>query len=220
MKLDDLKTGRSAEMTGNKSRERAHLHGSRHREDPLPLLKRIGILQGSAVADIGCGDGHFTIPIASMVSESGTVYAVDSNEYALSYLREKITNLGNGETVIKVVNADIMDSGIPERSMDLVFLANVFHDIDDKGEFLKEAKRMLRPSGRIVDLDWTKTETIFGPPYSMRVEETEVESLFEEFGFELADHFAPDPYHYCFVFKSQDSDSDIIGNKRVKEDVN
>lgn len=62
-------------------------------QDPAKIAKEIGIVKGIWVADLGCGPGFFTLPIASMVGENGVVYAVDANPIMLRHLR---TNLQSG----------------------------------------------------------------------------------------------------------------------------
>ena len=58
----------------------------------LACLTEIGIREGQTVLDIGCGSGTFTIPSATLVGETGTVYALDIDERALNKLRIKAEN--------------------------------------------------------------------------------------------------------------------------------
>jgi SAM-dependent methyltransferase len=182
--------------------------GRRHREDPLPFLKRIGVHQGLIVADLGCGEGYYSIPLATLVRESGMVYAVDQSANALSALQEKVKDLNMREGLIKTVQADATKTDIPGGSIDIVFLANMFHNVVHKEELVDEIKRLLKPSGVVVDIDWMRIETPFGPPYALRVSDNEIRGLFIGFGFTEVSYFIPDKYHYCLVFRKQDQAQD------------
>lgn len=61
----------------------------RERQNPEKIIKSVGVTRGMVVADLGCGPGFFTIPLALAVGKSGMVYAVDSDAGMLSYLRDK-----------------------------------------------------------------------------------------------------------------------------------
>lgn len=212
MKYDDSNSKDNKYQSSRQAHEPPYHHGRGRREDPFPLLKRMGVHQGVTIADIGCGDGHYTIPMASMVGESGLVLAVDRNAKALSLLQGNLKTSGVKVDTVRILRADASKTGIPSKSVDFVFLANMFHDIEEKGELVKEVKRLLKPTGIAVDLDWTKNETLFGPPFDMRITEKEVENIFREFGFTEINYFNPDPYHYCLVFRAQGSLTDIQTN--------
>ena len=197
--LDDHVTKPSGER-----RVHSHHFGGRQREDPLPFLKRIGVHQGLSVADLGCGDGYYSIPMATLVGESGMVYAVDQSASALSALQEKVKDLDIQGGLIRTVQADATKTGIPGGSIDIVFLANMLHNVIDKEELVNEIKRLLKPSGVVVDIDWMRIETLFGPPYALRVSEDDVRELFIGSGFTEINYFSPDKYHYCLAFKKQD----------------
>jgi len=53
------------------------------------VLRRIGITEGQKVLDFGCGSGNYTIPIAKIVGDEGTVYALDKNSYSLNELMQR-----------------------------------------------------------------------------------------------------------------------------------
>jgi ubiquinone/menaquinone biosynthesis C-methylase UbiE len=132
------------------------------------------------------------------------VYAVDQSASALSALQEKVKDLDIQGGLIRTVQADATKTGIPGGSIDIVFLANMLHNVIDKEELVNEIKRLLKPSGVVVDIDWMRIETLFGPPYALRVSEDDVRELFIGPGFTEINYFSPDKYHYCLAFKKQD----------------
>ena len=169
--------------------------------DPGLLVEGIGLQEGWVVADIGCGDGFYSIPLARKAGNHGTVYALDADMSALASLRENIRKAGVSEDRFRLIHGDAMSTGIPSGELDLVFIANMFHDIEEKGEFLKEIKRILKPSGLLVDIDWQKTVTPFGPPPGIRIGQDEAERMFTSAGLEEVRRIEPGPYHYGLIYR-------------------
>ncbi len=179
-----------------------HTHGSgapsrREWQDPEAILRSAGVKIGMTVADLGCGPGFFTLPLASMVGDSGRVFAVDSRPAALEAL-EGVMQPG-ARTVVKPVQADVSKTGIPSGSVDIAFVSNVLHDIVDRAGFMHEVKRMLKPTGRLVVVDWRRVEMDFGPPLQIRLDEESAKGILEAGGFEVTATLKPGLYHYGFV---------------------
>lgn len=164
-------------------------------QDPEAILEDIGIEKGMTVADMGCGPGFFTLPIASAVGEEGLVYAVDSDPGALEMLRDRAMSDGTAKA-IKAVRADVTETGIPARSVDVALFANVLHDIEDKGAFLAEVERICRPGAAVVDIDWKKAETGMGPPLEVRLAEAESRKILAANGLRVVKSIHPGPHHY------------------------
>ena len=116
------------------------------------VLRRIGITEGQKVLDFGCGSGHYTIPIAKIVGDEGTVYALDKNSYSLNELMqrariEKLTNIKRIDTSgeIKIY--------LDDESVDVVLLYDVFwyFTVSDPRlpQLLSEVYRVSRPNALV-----------------------------------------------------------------------
>lgn len=135
---------------------------------PTEALKAIDIQPGQTIADVGAGTGYFTVSIAQMAGADGRVYAVDAQEEMLQWVAQKIE--ANALESINLVHADAAATTLPGASCDLFFIANVWHELDDRQAVLREAKRVLKPSGRIAILDWRPdVERVVGPPLEHRL---------------------------------------------------
>jgi ubiquinone/menaquinone biosynthesis C-methylase UbiE len=124
--------------------------------DPETILKSIGIKKGMIIADLGSGPGFFTIPMAQIAGETGVVYAVDSNQAMLNSLKENIAKLNVNKRIVKIIESDVCHTGIPKESVDIVFFANVLHEVDDRKAFFQEVKRISKSTAHVVDIDWKK----------------------------------------------------------------
>lgn len=152
---------------------------------PYEVIKGLNIKEGQYIADLGCGIGYFSIPFAKTVGENGKVYAIDINSMMLEETsrRAKEEKLTNIETVLSSEN----NSKIKNSSVDVVFTATVFHEVDSPKEFLEECKRILKKGGSLIILDWNKVEEEFGPPIHNRIDVEVVKNFISEVGLKTID---------------------------------
>ncbi len=171
-------------------------------QNPERIVELAGIKEGMHVADIGSGPGFFTVPIARKVGMKGVVYAVEKERDMIVYLKKRIKQEGLEKTV-RIVNLPAERTSLASSSIDLVFMANVFHDINDHKALLKELNRILKDNGTVVNIDWKKRFTSQGPPLQLRISMKEEVSIFERSGFRLVKRIKVGPYHYGFVLAKQ-----------------
>ena len=165
-------------------------------QDPFKIAKAIGVKKGMTVVDMGCGPGFFTLPLAKLVGPKGMVYAVEANPTMLKHLRDNIRKTDANGNRIKAIHANVSRTRIPTASADVVLLARILHDIEDKGDFLKEVGRICKPHGRVVDLDWKKVRTGHGPPYEIRLSLSDSRKILVENGLRIMRTFDAGRYHY------------------------
>ena len=114
-----------------------------------PPTKRISkfVRAGCVAADVGCGPGYFTIPLAELVGIGGRVYAVDSDPKAIRALKAKLLERGLERVVdVSVGSAADMQS-IPTSSIDFLLSNGVLCCMTDHGGAVKEMKRVLKRDG-------------------------------------------------------------------------
>ncbi len=169
--------------------------------NPETVLNEIGITEGMIIADLGSGPGFFTIPMAQMTGEKGLVYAVDSDQTILDGLKENIAKSEVTPNIIKIVDSDVCHTGIPKESVDLVLFANVLHEVEDKKAFFQEVRRISKPTAYIVDVDWKKAQTEYGPPLKIRLSEDEANRVLAENGFCVIKQIDLGSTHYELIFK-------------------
>jgi ubiquinone/menaquinone biosynthesis C-methylase UbiE len=158
--------------------ERTFHHRDSHKlEDPerlkwLPpedVMVRIGLVPGMTIADVGTGTGYFALPFASAVGIEGKILAVDFQKEMLEKLRLKLSGSGAPQNIV-LVEGEAGRTTLPGDSCDLVFMANLWHELDDEAGVLGEVKRLIRPGGRLAILDWrADVGPPPGPPAAHRV---------------------------------------------------
>jgi ubiquinone/menaquinone biosynthesis C-methylase UbiE len=115
-------------------------------------LAALKIKPGQLVADIGAGTGVFTFPFVQSVRPGGKVYAVDVEQGLLDHITEKATEQGMSNYVNAVLG-EFTDPGLPEN-IDLAFINDVLHHIEDRPGYLKNLAGYLKPGGRIAVIDF------------------------------------------------------------------
>jgi len=166
-------------------------------QNPDSILASIGLNLGFTFADVGCGSGFFSIPAAKIVGKKGKVFALDSDEEAIATLRKKAftKNLTNIEA--RVGTAE--DTVLCDACADMVFFGIVLHDFNDPALVLVNARKMLKPEGRLVDLDWKKESMDFGPPIDIRFSEERAIGLIEGAGFKVERQEERGRFHYILI---------------------
>jgi len=117
-------------------------------EHPQERLSEIGLKEGMAFLDVGCTLGFYSFHAASIVGERGLVYALDINPDFIDYISKKASR--EGKKHIKTIVANAQETGLPQKSVDIVFLHLVLHDIEDKTRAIKEFNRILKQDGKLV----------------------------------------------------------------------
>ena len=110
----------------------------------IEFLRKIGIERNDVVLDFGCGEGHYTIPLAKVVGESGKVYALDKDRYALGKLRETAEreSLNNIEIIPAETRIPLKDN-----SVNVVLCYDVIHYEKNRERIYKEVYRVLHKDG-------------------------------------------------------------------------
>jgi len=121
--------------------------GYKFRDFFLPrknILEEVGIKSGFQVLDYGCGPGGYIVPLVKLVGESGKVYALDIHPLAI----QKVQNIASKKQLanVETILSDCQ-TGLPDNSLDVVLLYDIFHHLGDRDRVLKELHRVLKPDG-------------------------------------------------------------------------
>jgi ubiquinone/menaquinone biosynthesis C-methylase UbiE len=103
---------------------------------------------------------------------------------------------------------------IAADSVDIVFVAHVFHQSGKQPEILKEAGRILKPEGKVVMVEWQKMKIPFGPPVGQRLAKDDAVRLAQSAGLQQISEFTPGHYHYGLVFGKSQADSSKSKEKK------
>ena len=116
------------------------------------LLRELGLRAGMNVADVGAGTGYYARRMAPLVGPAGTVFAVDVQPEMIRMLTDLATKakLAN----IKPVLGAVDDVKLPDASIDLAIMVDVYHELEFPFEVMESIVRALRPGGRVVFVEY------------------------------------------------------------------
>ncbi|MBI5798655.1 MAG: methyltransferase domain-containing protein [Candidatus Yonathbacteria bacterium] len=165
--------------------------------NPEENIKALGVYEGMVVADLGAGTGAYTLPLAEKVGESGRVYAVEVQKDFLTNIKQSAE--ARGFRNVELLWGDIERLGgtkIKEGIVDAVIISNVLFIAEDKAGLLKEAKRILKPMGKLLLIDWSDSFNNLGPSPAMVVTKDKARALCEAEGFVLKNEVPVGEHHY------------------------
>ena len=169
---------------------------------PVRNVDALGIERGYTVADFGSGSGAYVLAIAEKLQNQGHVYAVDVQQDLLR--RTKNEAHKKGYKNVEIIWGDLEKSGgskIADRHVDLVLISNLLFQVDGKASLLIEARRILRPNGRLVIIDWSESFGGMGPIKRAVVTRESALELAHDAGFEQVKEFDAGAHHYGLILK-------------------
>ncbi|MDH3975682.1 MAG: class I SAM-dependent methyltransferase [Deltaproteobacteria bacterium] len=179
------------------------------------LLKWFAIGKGMTVADMGCGTGYCTVPLAALVGEEGAVFACDLSEEVLDVLRNKIDRW-NIENIIPL-RSEENHFPLNNNSLDFILLSLIFHELQSPADFLSEVKRVLKKEGRIGIVDWDRSDNPHkkdpGPPQQERISLENVKKILLENDLGIAREKKLGNWHYAIL---SGKNEELIREKIVK----
>jgi ubiquinone/menaquinone biosynthesis C-methylase UbiE len=163
--------------------ERHKLDNPRRREmlPPEEVMGLFNLTPGDIMADIGCGIGYFTFPAARLTGPVGKVYALDISTIMLAevIIKQRQEDISNIETL----QTGEYDLRLTAESVNIGFMCNVLHEIEDQDRFLQEIHRILKNKGRLLVIEWQKKPGTWGPPVEERIAEQDMVSHLKKNGF-------------------------------------
>lgn len=123
-------------------------------------LAKIG--KGTTVADIGAGEGYYTVRLAERVGKEGRVLAQDIDRSALERLGARVERERLDNVSIKPGNPD--DPKLPDASFDRIFLVHMYHEVEEPYAFLWRLRPALRPGGKVIVVDIDRATDQHGIP--------------------------------------------------------
>lgn len=126
------------------------------------VMDRAGVAAGMTVADIGAGEGYYTVRLADRVGPKGRVLAQDIMPAARDKLAERVTREELDNVSVKL--GEPADPKLPDNSFDRIFLMHMYHEITQPYEFLWRLRPALRAGGRVVVVDIDRPTSEHGTP--------------------------------------------------------
>ena len=168
-------------------------------EQPEKAIAQLNLRPGMFIGDVGAGTGFYSLRMARKILPGGIVYAVDIQQGMVNRLTanaaaQKITN------IVSILSTE-SDPCLPIGKLDLVFLADVYHEFSQPQRMLDRIRDSLGPAGKLVLLEFRKEDPSvpIRPEHKMSVDEVKAEVVPEGYAFEkVVDTM---PWQHIIVFR-------------------
>ena len=126
-------------------------------QKPADVIEALALTPGMAVADLGSGSGYFTRRFVEAVTDRGIVYAVDVEPEMLAYVKESLIHMHVPYTA-EFILAQPDDPKLPFESVDLLFVCNTLHHLENRSKYFRGLRSSLKPGGRVSIIDFYPDE--------------------------------------------------------------
>jgi len=171
-------------------------------QKPSEVMEALRLKPGMAVADLGSGSGYFTRRFVEAVTETGIVYAVDVEPEMLAYVKDSVVHMHvpyRAEFILALPD----NPKLPFESVDLIFVCNTVHHLNDRSTYFRNIRSALKAGGRIDIIDFYPDERsgeLGFPKHHLVARDTVIKEM-SDAGYRLArEHtFLPRQYFLEFV---------------------
>jgi predicted methyltransferase len=133
------------------------------------VIQLAGVKPGMWVADVGAGEGYYSVRLSPAVGRQGRVLAEDIVPEVRDKLAQRVQRERLDNVAVSLGDAD--DPKLPPHSLDRVFLVHVYHEVAEPYAFLWHIRDSLKPGGLIIVVDADRPPQRHGlPPAQIRCE--------------------------------------------------
>ncbi|MBI5470090.1 methyltransferase domain-containing protein [Candidatus Kaiserbacteria bacterium] len=173
---------------------------------PARNVAALGVEPGMTIADFGSGSGAYVMEMAQRMAGSGRVYAIDIQKDLLRRIHNDAQK--KGLSTVHILWGDLerpQGSKLASASCDIVLVSNLLFQVENKDALLAEAKRVLKPRGKLAIIDWSESPPAggwrMGPIKSHVVSKDAALAIAKDAGFGTHKEFDAGAHHYGLVFK-------------------
>ena len=172
---------------------------TRSKEENTDLaISKLPIGKNSIVADIGAGSGFYTFRIAPKVKQ---IFAVEIQDDALKYLKAKSIELKLNN--VSVIKGSEKSTELPESSVDVAFMVDVYHELLFPKEVLQSIKKSLKPKGKLLLIEYKGEDPQVAINEEHKMTVKQVTKELNANGFKLVENGQFMPIQHFLIFQKQ-----------------
>ncbi|PCI20186.1 hypothetical protein COB64_02650 [Candidatus Wolfebacteria bacterium] len=165
-------------------------------------IEQFKLREGTIVADLGAGSGFYTMSAARALDGSGKVYAVEVQKDLVSKIKNEAirSHLNNVEVIWGDIEK-VKGTRLADHTVDSAIISNTLFQLSNKESFIEELNRILKPSGKILVVDWTDSVGGLGPRSENVFSEEKSRPFFEKYNFTFEEKIDAGEHHYGMIFR-------------------
>jgi ubiquinone/menaquinone biosynthesis C-methylase UbiE len=162
------------------------------------IVASLNLKPGEVVADLGAGTGVFSVPMAKGVGPNGKVYSVEIDKGYLPIIEEKAKDaqVSNVRTVL----GEFGSPKLPSQDVDIAFMHDVLHHVEDRAGYLKNSATYIKRTGRFVVIDFKADQSPHKDQPNLIVSEDQVTGWMKTAGFSKVQKVDLFPDKYFLIF--------------------
>jgi len=168
-------------------------------EQPQLVIDALDIKPGQTIADLGAGSGYYSFRIAALVGPTGKVLAIDIEPTMLAAIsqragREHVTN-------IATIRSSARDPNLAPHSVDLLFMVDVYHELEYPYEVLTKVREALKPGGRVALIEYRAEDPAVAIKPLHKMSERQVRREMQAAGFKHVKTVRTLPLQHLIIFE-------------------
>jgi precorrin-6B methylase 2 len=167
-------------------------------EQPQLVIDALGIKPGQTVADLGAGSGYYSFRIAPLVGPTGKVFAIDIEPAMLEAIAQRARREHVGNVV--TVRSSAQDPNLPPGSIDLLFMVDVYHELEYPYEMMTKVRAALKPGGRVALIEYRAEDPEVAIKPLHKMSERQVRREMQAAGFKHLQTVRTLPLQHLIVF--------------------
>lgn len=191
------------------------IRDERNREEATDrVLEQLDLTGGMVVCDMGCGNGYYALKMARQVAPDGEVLAVDIQREMLQMLRARAAR--EGVDGVRPILGEVDDPKLPEGEVDLVLMADVYHEFSHPESMLWGIRRSLKPEGVVALLEYREEDPQVPIKPLHKMSKRQIMKEYEANGFKLVREYNELPWQHLMYFARDDSPLEEIEPEEFK----
>ena len=163
------------------------------------VVAALQLRPGDVVADLGAGSGPFVVPFARAVGPKGKVYAVEIDGNFFPYIEGRAKEAGVSN--VRTVAGEFTDPSLPAADVDVAFMHDVLHHIENRPAYFKNLARYLKPGARLAVIDYNPLQSPHADDKTLQVAKEQAAFWLADAGFSPVADVAMFPDKYFIVYR-------------------
>ena len=168
-------------------------------ERPSDAMAQLNLKPGMVVCDLGCGNGFYSLEMAKLVAPTGKVLAVDIQPEMLHLL--ELRSKEGGVENIEPILSTVADPKVPEGSVDMLLLVDVYHEFSHPQQMLAGIRKGLKPNGVIALLEYREEDRTVPIKPEHKMTKKQILKEYTANGFRLAKQYDGLPWQHLMFFE-------------------